>query len=74
MALAVSVLVDSVGKDDGPSAASPDTSDEKSGDDGGSDGDEPEEPKGEFFSTDYEGLADPAASRSPTRTPRSKGC
>ena len=65
MALAVSVLVDSVGKDDGPSAASPDTSDEKSGDDGGSDGDEPEEPKGEFFSTDYEGLADPSGFQKP---------
>ena len=51
------------GDDDGPSAAPDSADDGGDTDDGGSDGDEPEEPEGEFFRTDYEGLADPAGLR-----------
>lgn len=69
LALVISVSVDSFGSDDGPSAA-------PSGDDGGDGGDgspstdEPGEepdpgPEGEFFRTDYEGLADPAGFTKP---------
>jgi outer membrane protein assembly factor BamB len=62
LALAASVVIDSTGGDDGPSA-SPNTSEDRSSDD--TDGDEPEPPKGEFFRTDYDGLADPAGFRKP---------
>ena len=66
LALVVSVVIDSTGKDDG-SSASPDTSDGRSTTDegAGSDGDEPERPEGEFFRTDFDGLADPAGFRKP---------
>ena len=66
LALIVSVVIDSAGNDD-DSSASPDTADGSARpDDGdGSDGDEPEEPEGELFRTDFDGLADPAGFRKP---------
>lgn len=69
LALAVSVLADGFGGDDGSSASpddggSPSSSD---GDDGGDDdGDEPaDEPDPAYFSTDFDGLADPAGYTKP---------
>ncbi len=65
VALGISLLVDGVRHDGSPSAA-PSTNDDGSSttkaegnDDGGQDPGE-EQPEGEFFRTDYDGLADPA--------------
>ena len=67
LALGIAVSVDSFGGDDGPSAA---PSGDGSGDDGPSSTDtkgedEPDQPEGEFFETDFDGLADPAGFRQP---------
>jgi outer membrane protein assembly factor BamB len=67
VALGISLLVDGLGGDDGPSAA-PSAQDgdrtTTTSDDGGEDAGE-DQPEGEFFETDYEGLADPAGFTKP---------
>ena len=65
LALVTSVVIDK--RSDDHAAGSPSSSD-SSDDDGGGDGsdaDEPEEPEGEFFRTDYDGLSDPAGFTQP---------
>jgi outer membrane protein assembly factor BamB len=64
LALAISLVVDSASDDDGPSAApSEDGGDGVSDDGGGGDADdgdgEGDQPEGEYFRTDHDGLADP---------------
>jgi outer membrane protein assembly factor BamB len=67
LAVLASVVIDSRGDGDGPSAATGETEDD-GGDGGGDEGeepDEPEQPEGEFFETDYDGLSDPAGFMQP---------
>ena len=66
VALGISLVIDGLGGGDAPSAA---TSTDGTGTSTtkGDDGEEPkeDEPEGEFFQTDYEGLADPAGFTKP---------
>jgi outer membrane protein assembly factor BamB len=70
LALGISLMVDGIGDDDGPSAA-PSTdaggSSTTADDDDGGDGEDPgdEQPEGEFFRTEYGGFADPAGFTKP---------
>ena len=69
LALGISLTIDGVGSDDDPptTAGSDDGGPSSTGaDDGGDEGeDPPDEPEGEFFRTDYDGLADPAGYTKP---------
>ena len=67
LALAVSVAADGAGGADDPDEASSDGDGSSSTEGDGDDGDdgEPEQPEGEFFRTDYDGLADPEGFRKP---------
>jgi outer membrane protein assembly factor BamB len=63
VALAVSVAMDGSGGGGDGSASSPSGTDD--GDASSTTDEEPHQPKGEFFRTDFEGLADPAGFRKP---------
>jgi hypothetical protein len=67
LALGISLVIDGLGDDDGSSAATSGQGDNSTSTTKGDGGEDPgdDQPEGEFFETDYDGLADPAGFMKP---------